>query len=59
MDFDFKKVGLFIAAFAVVLVFLFNASNYNNVEYPKNCNDSLQVNIDTLVLDTISLDSLK
>lgn len=59
MDFDFKKVGLFIAAFAVVLVFLFNASNYNNVEYTENCNDSLQVNIDTLVLDTISLDSLK
>jgi hypothetical protein len=53
MDFDFKKVGLFFAAFVVVLVFLFNASNYSSEgsveEVPA---------VDSLAVDSIAVDTL-
>jgi len=57
MNFDFKKVGLFFAAFAVVLVFLFNASNYSSAGSVEEIPAVDSLAVDSVAVDTISFDA--
>lgn len=58
MDLNVKSFLLFLAALTLTLGILYGVSEYNEVETSTLPLDSSEVEVDTLVLDTISLDTL-
>lgn len=58
MDFDFKKVGLFVLALSLTLIFLFYASDFvGNTSAEVTPADSTAVSIDTLSVDSLNLEA--
>lgn len=59
MEFNLKHISAFFAALIVVLILLYNFSGYNDSVSVNNGVDSLGVEIDTVLTDTISVDTVK
>lgn len=59
MEFNVKHISAFFGALIVVLILLYNFSGYGDSPAAANEVDSLGVEIDTVLTDSLSVDTLQ